>query len=216
MLDLHVTIGMAHGAAVGYRKKERENPMLDEPLNFINWFCNVHVLVDLCKNDTVLRDKTINDMKTAVRSKKAQSKRIFWFGTMLGWLQTTKEFPFSHDTATAYLDVLESSGIVSSFEYQMENPSTETPLLCRTPLLVNEHALTKAMNTVFAQSGNDQDEEVKECQSKIQMGAFGGKTDFDLSMNLFMESWFACVGRFKAAWQDDEQPASPKEKKGPH
>jgi hypothetical protein len=216
LMNLHAFIGMAFGAAVGYRKKEHsKNSETDNKMNFIDWFRDVHVLSNQCKDNDVVRDKMILDLKTSVRSKANSSTRVFWFGTMLGWLPPTKDFPFSHDTASAYLDVLEASGLVSSFEYQVGNPSTETPKLCHMPCIVNEHALIKAIGHVFQKSGTDQEEEVTKCQSRITTGAFAGKTDLDLCMHLFMECWFAVVGRFKAQWQDDEAPSSPKETKGP-
>ena len=62
---------------------------------------------------------------------------------------------------------------------------------------------------MFTRTSNEEEEEVKTCIGKIQAGAFGGKTDFDLGMHLFMSAWFATVGRFKAAWGDDQAPRSP-------
>ena len=216
--DLQAIIGMTYGAALVYRKKESDafwrssaakNGEEIELITFVEFFLNVMVLRDMCENDILKRDSQIVEFKRQVRKYSDTSKRVFWFGTMLGWLPSTKDLPFSHDSASAYLKVLESSGLVSTYDYDMSSPSTETPLLSKTPCLVNEHALTKAMLDVFTRTSNEEEEEVKTCIGKIQAGAFGGKTDFDLGMHLFMSAWFATVGRFKAAWGDDQAPRSP-------
>lgn len=132
---------------------------------------------------------------------------------MLGWIPNTKEFPFTHNVAFAYLDVLELSGIVSSYEYEMNNSAMvfTTPLLCKPSALVNDHALTKSISDLFQKTGNGNDKEVQNLLKEMMKNGSNDKIELYTSMNLFIECWYAVVGRFKAAWKDEDDvpPSSP-------
>jgi hypothetical protein len=223
VMDLHSIIGMAYGSVVTYRKAEEKKHSESEPrMNFLEWYTTIHVLVHQCEKDQVLCDKYVFDLKVQIRKHMNDSKRIFWFGSMLGWIPKSeaqkKIFPFSHDATFAFIDILNKSGIVSSYEYESNNAASFTsvgvlPLLCKPLALVNGHALATSIEQLFETTGNAKDVEVVDLLKALKKKVKNGQIDLYASLDLFLECWYAVVGRFKAAWGgDDDVPVSPTEK----
>jgi hypothetical protein len=217
VIDLHEMIGLVYGNAVAYHRKVLKDN--SEEMTFINWYKNIYVLKNICNNDDVLRDKYITDVKIQYKKYYNESNRILWFGAMLGWLPKVEEyknFPFTNNLSTAFIEVLNTSGIVSIYEYENKNNAMifTKPLLCKTPSICNDHALTQSIIQFFETSGNNKDKEVLELIENLKKGSTNGQVDLYNSMHLFIVCWYSIIGRFKTMWEDenDVPPSSPKEK----
>ena len=207
LVRIHELIGKAYAGCIESRRKSRNTDNHDggwgvsndedSVLNpFPDWFQDVFMASE-AEQGFLTADVLVSEIKQLVRKFHADSCRIHWFGVLMGWLQTDPDTPFSTQASDALIEVL------------ITGSATDSKLLCERPCLVKEGPFVSALKNFFAQTENEENEEVVSMMKTIaNKFTFQNLVDLDKAIDIFLTTWYSILGRFKAAWADDMPPAS--------